>query len=68
MSTTAPPRPARPQLTLAEVADRIGIACNTLRKWLDQGIGPRHYLFGERVIRFDQADVDQWIADHEGGQ
>jgi predicted site-specific integrase-resolvase len=44
-----------------EVAQQIGIAIQTMRKWRHEGIGPAHIKIG-RTIRYRQEDVDAFFA------
>lgn len=44
------------QLTIAEVADLMGVSDSTIRKWISKG-QLRAYRYGPRMIRIDEKDV-----------
>lgn len=48
-------------LNTAELAQRLGVAQITLRKWRLTGAGPVFVRCG-RNIRYRLADVDAWVA------
>lgn len=41
-------------------SERTGIPINTLRYYRAQGIGPKSFKLGRRVV-YDVADVEAWI-------
>jgi len=43
-----------------DLADRLGVALITLRKWRQQGKGPRYIKLGHRTIRYRIEDVEEW--------
>ena len=47
-------------MTPREMADRLGVALITLRKWRQQGKGPRYLKLGYRTIRYRIEDVVAW--------
>lgn len=49
----------RPYLTVAELAQKIGIGERTLRRWLAETDIPHRRVDG--VIRFVFAEVDEWM-------
>lgn len=51
--------PPREYLTAAQVADRLQVPVDTLRKWREVGKGPRYARIG-RHVRYRLADVDAW--------
>lgn len=50
-------------LTVEEVADFLGVPVNTLYQWRHKGSGPVAFRVG-RFLRYDAADVRQWLTDH----
>ena len=44
-----------------EAAHYVGISESTLAKWRCQGIGPPFMKFGERVVAYDQSELDSWM-------
>jgi len=49
-------------LTTQEVAELLRTAPETIRYWRHKGKGPRSFKVGRRVL-YDQADVEQFIAE-----
>ncbi len=49
----------RPLLTIEQVAGALGVSPKTVRRLIARGFP--HVRFG-RVLRFDPADVQRWIA------
>jgi excisionase family DNA binding protein len=47
-------------LTIAEAADVLRTPVATLRYWRHQGIGPRSFRLGRRVL-YRRDDVHAWI-------
>lgn len=59
-------------LTLREAAERIGVGYSTLRRWVDEGQGPRTFrgptaVRGRRVIRIYEKELIAWIDRHSSG-
>lgn len=50
-------------LTIAEVAEYLGVARQTVYIWRHKGIGPRSHRFGT-TVRYRREDVDAWLAEH----
>ena len=50
-----------PYLNKAEVARRLGISRTTLERYIDEKGFPATYV-GPRLVRFDWADVQAWVA------
>ena len=48
-------------LTTREVADRLGLAPETVLRWARRGKLPAVYL-SSRAIRFREDDLDAWLA------
>lgn len=59
MQANASPGQDRPYLTVAELADKIGIGERTLRRWLAETDIPHRRVDG--VIRFVFSEVDEWM-------
>lgn len=53
---STPPPPSPPLISLTEAAQRVGVAPNTLRRWVAQGLVPARRV-GPRLIRIDPADL-----------
>lgn len=51
-------------LTLEGVAERLGVATQTLRNWRMQGRGPTGFKVGRRVMYRREA-VEAWLAEQE---
>ncbi len=49
-------------LTAREVADRLGLSVATVLRWHRDGRLPAFRL-ATGVLRFDEADLERWIAD-----
>jgi excisionase family DNA binding protein len=47
--------------TPLKAAKYLGISEATIRLWRSQGIGPRHFKAGEKLVRYRRADLDAWI-------
>lgn len=52
-------------LTTTEAAAYLGFDPGTLENWRYKQRGPRWVRIG-RTIRYDQADLDAWIAEQKG--
>lgn len=54
------------RLTLAQAADYLGLARQTLYQWRweNDGSKPPSYRIGNRVY-YDLEDLDEWIAQHK---
>ncbi len=48
-------------LTSKQAARYIGISESALRLWRTDGVGPRYFKAGEKLIRYRRADLDAWI-------
>ena len=57
--TTPPPD----LLTVAELADHLGVKPSTVYHWRVRGYGPTAVKISGRV-RYRLADVDAWVAEH----
>lgn len=55
-------RPAtdEPLISMAEVAERLGVSLKTLRQWRAHHRGPRGYRMGKRV-NFRPSEVEAWL-------
>ncbi|WP_174843057.1 AlpA family transcriptional regulator [Cryobacterium sp. TMS1-20-1] len=53
-------------LTPAEVAEKTGLATQTLANWRGLGEGPAFYKVG-RLVRYDQVMLDVWMAERRSG-
>lgn len=48
------------------VSEKTGVPINTLRYYRGQGIGPKNFKLGRRVV-YDVADVEAWISEARTG-
>lgn len=56
-----------PMMTTREVAERLGISKATvLRRWRAGEIPG--YRLASNVLRFDRAEIEQWLADRKGNR
>jgi len=51
-------------LTAIEAAAYLQVPVETLRRWRNLGIGPRHAKVG-RHVRYRQAALDRWLEERE---
>jgi prophage regulatory protein len=61
MPTAAPPPAEFPSLTVAQVAERLGISEATLFRMLSRGEGPPSYRIGGRRRYWRESDVLAWL-------
>jgi predicted DNA-binding transcriptional regulator AlpA len=47
-----------------QVADLLGVTVQRLANWRYRGRGPNYIKLGYRSIRYQRADVEQWLAEH----
>jgi excisionase family DNA binding protein len=47
-------------LTVAEVAERLGVSLNTLRRWRHRGIGPSFSMLGKHLMT-TAGELDAWV-------
>ena len=45
-----------------DVAARLLISVRGLEKWVIEGNFPKPFNLGERVLVWDEADIDAWVA------
>lgn len=51
-----------PMMTLADLAEYLGVATRTIYQWRVRGEGPPSYRLGPGgVVRYTKADVDAWL-------
>lgn len=58
----APSNAASGLLNVRQAAVRLGLSKSTLDKMRPTGKGPKFVKTTDRAIRYDPADLDQWIA------
>jgi excisionase family DNA binding protein len=46
-------------ITVAEVAEHLGVAAITIYRWLEKGQIPAHRV--GRQWRFNQGEIDEWV-------
>ena len=49
-------------LTEAEAASCLRIKKETLRKWRRNGCGPHYIRCGDRLVRYQEADIHEWLS------
>jgi len=49
-------------MTIADVADHLGVPVNTLYQWRSKGYGPAGRRVG-KYVRYRPEDVDAWVAE-----
>ncbi len=49
-------------LTTVQVANLLQLSPSTLKKWRNEGRGPRWLRLGSRRIRYREADVESWLT------
>jgi excisionase family DNA binding protein len=54
-------------LTLAEVAEALGVPVATLYQWRYKGTGPRGIRVG-RHVRYRATDIEAWLAEQAAAQ
>ena len=54
------PRAAQTLLTVAEVAQRLHVSLNTVRRWRQRGSGPSFVMAGKHLVTTTD-DLDAWI-------
>jgi excisionase family DNA binding protein len=56
------PEATRPEIfTTPQAARYLGVGESTLRFWRANGVGPRYFRAGDRLIRYRRVDLDVWI-------
>lgn len=60
--TDAAPIRAFDTKTLAKI---LNVHPGTLRRWRNEGRGPRFVAIGPRMIRYTLEAADEWLARHE---
>jgi excisionase family DNA binding protein len=53
------PQPTQTLLTVAEVAERLRVSLNTVRRWRQRGIGPSFVMVGKHLVTTSE-DLDAW--------
>ena len=49
-------------LTESDAADYLGISKKTLQRWRFDHKGPAYAKLNGKLIRYHQADLDEWMA------
>ena len=58
----AHPPPSKALLTVRQAAARLGLSKSALDKMRCAGKGPRFIKSTPRAVRYDPADIENWIA------
>ena len=48
-------------LTVKEVAERLGVHRNTLRRWRLRGVGPRVLFVAPGAVLYGRSEVSEWL-------
>ena len=51
------------KLRVPDAAEYLRLSVSTLAKMRLRGEGPPYSLAGKRIVLYDKADLDQWLAD-----
>lgn len=51
------------RLSTAQVAERLGVSEQSVRRWRSQGKGPSYVKIGNKVW-YEPVYVDMWLEDH----
>lgn len=51
---------AERHLTISDLAEREGVAVQTVKSWRVQGYGPKAFKINNKFVRFRLADVIEW--------
>jgi excisionase family DNA binding protein len=58
-----------PLLTIAEVAELLGVSERTLETWRYRGRGPAFIRVGKKVVRYRLSDVEAFLeANRQGAE
>ncbi len=49
-------------ITEKELAARLSVSLHTVRNWRYTRQGPTPYKIGERAVRYDPDEVEEWMA------
>ena len=49
-------------LTETELSRRLNVPRATLRTWRHRRVGPPFHRFAGRTIRYDETELDRWLA------
>lgn len=55
-------------LSQSQTATKLGVTNATLLNWRRNGTGPRWYKFNDHLVRYNVEDLNDWIAEQEGGR
>lgn len=56
--------PKEKWLTIADLAEELGVAPRTIYDWRWRGLGPRGVKVNNNAVRFRRRDVDHWLEQH----
>lgn len=54
----------REWLSIAELADWLGIPVRTVYRWNHFGTGPPRYRIGGHNVRYRRSEVEEWLAQY----
>jgi excisionase family DNA binding protein len=56
-----------PPVTVEELAQRLGVATQTVRNWARRGVLPAPWKLSGRILRWDREVIERWLSRREGG-
>ena len=56
-----------PRLDGREVAERLGVHPQSVKRWRHKGQGPAYEKLSERVVRYRLSEVERYRRDQERG-
>ena len=68
MSETAEHARPTPWLNTEEAARYLGARPGTLKNWRHRGEGPRYHVVNRRLVRYHQAELDDFACGEMGDQ
>lgn len=48
-------------MSIEDLAEYLGDSKRTIYKYIKEGTGPPHIRINSKNIKFDRADVDEWL-------
>jgi predicted DNA-binding transcriptional regulator AlpA len=64
VNTRSAAAPSAPLLTAEDVAQITGLSTETLAQWRSQRKGIPFLKLSRNVVRYQQGDLDAWLAQH----
>lgn len=51
-----------PLMTTEEVAEYLGLAARTVKRWREENSGPQYIRINHKCVRYRQSEVDRWLS------